>query len=170
MSGCGPTRRRLVCTWLPICRRTLTDALPPAARQATLYADCDVADVALAHSLLTPEPSLPALTRLRLTEARYGRVARHYIELTQDRAVTPELQRRMVAQSPCASVQRIEASHSAYFSQPAALSAAIGRIAFPSGRKANRRRPGTPDASGATTEDQGARRSLAGLTIPKVRS
>ena len=120
----------LVRRHIQISCRTLTDSLPPAARQATLYADCDVADVALAHSLLTPEPSLPALTRLRLTEARYGRVARHYIELTQDRAVTPELQRRMVAQSPCASVQRIEASHSAYSSQPAALSTAIGRIAL----------------------------------------
>jgi pimeloyl-ACP methyl ester carboxylesterase len=127
-------KNSLVRRHIQISRRTLTDALPPAARQATLYADCDAADVALAHSLLTPEPSLPALTRLRLTDARYGRVPRHYIELTQDRAVTPELQRRMVAQSPCASVQQIEASHSAYFSQPAALSAAIGRIAADTAR------------------------------------
>ena len=115
---------------IQISRYTLTDALPPPARQATLYADCDAADVALAQSLLTPEPSLPALTRLRLTDARYGRVPRHYIELTQDRAVTPELQRRMVAQSPCATVQHIDASHSAYSSQPDALSSAIGRIAL----------------------------------------
>lgn len=114
---------------IQISRRTLTDALPAHVRQATLYADCDPADLALAQSLLTAEPSLPALTRLRLTDARYGRVPRHYIELTQDRAVTPALQQRMVAQSPCVSVQRIEASHSAYFSQPMALSAAILRAA-----------------------------------------
>lgn len=121
----------LVRRHIQISRSTLTDALPPAARQATLYADCDAADVALAQSLLTPEPSLPALTRLRLTDKRYGRIPRHYIELTQDCAITPALQRRMVAQSPCASVQHIEASHSAYFSQPVALSAAILRVAAP---------------------------------------
>ncbi len=55
-------------------------------------------------------------------------------QLTQDRAVTPALQQRMVAQSPCVSVQRIEASHSAYFSQPTALAAAIGRVAADTAR------------------------------------
>jgi len=128
-------KESLVRRHIQISRRTLTDALPPAARQATLYADCDAADVALAQSLLTPEPSLPALTRLRLSDTHYGRVPRHYIELTQDRAVTLALQRSMVAQSPCASVHSLEASHSAYFSKPAELSGVIAHIASYQGPK-----------------------------------
>ena len=106
----------------------LTDSLLEEAYQPALYADCSDADMALARSLLTPEPSLPALTRLRLTDRNYGRVPRHYIELTQDRAVTIDLQRSMVANSPCHSVLSIEASHSAYFSKPQELAQAINTV------------------------------------------
>lgn len=110
-------------------KMTLTDSLLEEAYQPALYADCSDADVALARSLLTPEPSLPALTRLRLTERNYGTVPRHYIELTQDRAVTIQLQRSMVANSPCQTVTSIDASHSAYFSRPQDLANAIQAIA-----------------------------------------
>jgi hypothetical protein len=99
-----------------------------AYRQA-LYADCSDADVELARSPLTPEPSLPALTRLRLSEGGYGSVRRHYIELTNDKAVSLSLQRKMIAASPYISVSAIEASHSAYFSRPEQLAAAIHAIA-----------------------------------------
>lgn len=118
-------RDSLVRRHLRVSRRTLTDKLADDAQQPALYADCDAHDVQLARCLLTPEPLLPALTRLRLSDARYGRVPRHYIELTQDRAVSPSLQRRMVARSPCRTVQAIDASHSAYFSRPHELSRAI---------------------------------------------
>lgn len=110
-------------------KMTLTDSLAEEAYQPALYADCSHADVALARSLLTPEPSLPAMTRLRLTESRYGSVPRHYIELTHDRAVSIALQRSMVANSPCATVSTIDASHSAYFSRPQELANAILGIA-----------------------------------------
>lgn len=119
----------LVRSNIRINKLTLTDSLREEAYQPALYADCSAADVALARSLLTPEPSLPALTRLRLTERNYGRVPRHYIELTQDRAVTLALQRSMVAHSPCQTVSSIEASHSAYFSKPRELAEAINAIA-----------------------------------------
>lgn len=119
----------LVRKHIHIDRMRLTDSLARDAQRPTLYEDCDEADVELAHSLLTPEPSLPALTRLRLTDANYGSVPRHYIELTQDRAVTLELQRAMVANSPCVSVSTIEASHSAYFSCADELASTIRKIA-----------------------------------------
>lgn len=122
-------RDSLVRPNLRISKMTLTDRLAEAAYQPALYADCSDADVALARSLLTPEPSLPALTRLRLSEAKHGRVPRHYIELTQDRAVSPALQRSMIANSPCQTVRSIDASHSAYFSRPQELAGAIMAIA-----------------------------------------
>lgn len=107
----------------------LTDSLKEEAYRPALYADCDDADVALASTLLTAEPSLPALTRLRLSPDRYGTVRRHYIELTQDKAVSLTLQRKMIAASPCASVSSIDASHSAYFSRPGRLAEVIDSLA-----------------------------------------
>jgi pimeloyl-ACP methyl ester carboxylesterase len=123
-------RDSLVPTSLRISAATLTDRLGEEAYRPALYADCCDADIALARALLTPEPSLPALTRLKLSDARYGSVKRHYIELTQDKAVSLALQRRMIAASPCHSVSSIDASHSAYFSQPEQLGAAIRAIAL----------------------------------------
>lgn len=108
---------------------TLTDSLAEKAYRPALYADCEDADVELARTLLTPEPSLPALTRLRLSDANYGSVPRHYIELTEDKAVSLSLQRRMIAASPCATVSSIDASHSAYFSRPGQLATMIDSIA-----------------------------------------
>ncbi|WP_332775389.1 alpha/beta fold hydrolase [Polaromonas sp.] len=118
-------RDSLVLPNIRVNKMTLTDSLAEEAYQPALYADCSHADVELARSLLTPEPSLPALTRLRLTDARYGTVPRHYIELTQDRAVSIALQRAMVVNSPCQTVSTIDASHSAYFSRPRELANAI---------------------------------------------
>jgi pimeloyl-ACP methyl ester carboxylesterase len=106
----------------------LTDSLHEAAYRPGLYADCSDADVALAKALLNAGPLLPAVTRLKLTNDRYGRVPRHYIELTQDRAVSLSLQRIMLKASPCATVTRIDASHSAYFSCPDTLASVIHAI------------------------------------------
>ena len=118
----------LVLPNISINRFTLTDMLQEHAYRAALYADCNDDDVALARTLLTPEPLLPALTRLSLTEDAYGRVPRYYIELTEDRAVTPALQRRLYEALPCERVFRLEASHSAYFSRPDELSEILTTI------------------------------------------
>lgn len=109
-------------------KATITDRLEEAAYQPYLYADCSKSDVALAKALLNAGPSLPAIAKLKLSEARYGSVPRHYIELTQDKAVSPMLQKRMLAASPCATVTAIEASHSAYFSCPDKLADVIHKI------------------------------------------
>jgi pimeloyl-ACP methyl ester carboxylesterase len=114
--------------YVRINRFNATDKLEQKAFREGLYADCSDADVALANALLTPEPSLPALARLRLTPQRFGSVKRHYIRLTQDRAVSIQAQDRMLAAMPCSTVQSIEASHSAYFSKPDELSMAIQNV------------------------------------------
>ena len=86
-----------------------------------LYADCSDEEIALAYALLTPEPTgpmSPTNTPVRPTPEHFGRVPRVYIELTQDLAISWSLQKRMYTATPCARVLSIEASHSAYFSQP----------------------------------------------------
>jgi pimeloyl-ACP methyl ester carboxylesterase len=101
------------------------DALAPAAWVEGLYADCSADDVALASSLLCPEPSLPALARTQATPARAGRVPRAYVRLTQDRAVSPALQDRLIEAGAPERVESLAASHSAYFSRPDELVAKI---------------------------------------------
>jgi pimeloyl-ACP methyl ester carboxylesterase len=93
-----------------------------------LYADCSDEDVALAYALLMPEPRgphSPTETPIRTTRENFGRVPRVCIELTLDKAVSCPAQKRMYTATPCERVLSIEASHSAYFSQPDELTRKI---------------------------------------------
>lgn len=104
------------------------DMLKREAFREALYADCSDDDVALAYALLTPEPRgprSPTETPIRTTPENFGRVPRVYIELTQDRAVSRAAQKRMYQATPCERVLTIDASHSAYFSQPDQLTKQI---------------------------------------------
>jgi pimeloyl-ACP methyl ester carboxylesterase len=124
-----PDRDSLMPRNVRIDRWRLTDWLDPAVYREALYADCSDDDLALCRNLLVPEPVRPALTRLKLTAQRYGRVPRAYIRLTQDRAVSLALQDRLLAETPVDRVESLAASHSAYFSQPDALSQSILKLA-----------------------------------------
>lgn len=101
------------------------DMLRRDAFNTTLYADCSDDDMALAHALLTPEPIGPTNTPLQTTASRFGCIPRAYIELLQDRAVSPALQKQMYTAMPCERVLSVDASHSAYFSKPDELTAKI---------------------------------------------
>lgn len=101
------------------------DTLAREAYVEGLYADCSPEDIELATSLLCSEPSLPAMARVRTTEARFGRVPKAYIRLTRDRAVSPKLQDRMISRARPERVESLDASHSAYFSIPGQLASTI---------------------------------------------
>jgi pimeloyl-ACP methyl ester carboxylesterase len=107
----------------------LSDWLDPEVYREALYADCSDDDVALCRGLLVREPVRPALTRLKLSAERYGRVSRAYIRLTQDRAVSLKLQDRLLAETAVDRVESLKASHSAYFSQPEQLTRTILKLA-----------------------------------------
>jgi len=102
-----------------------TDMLRREAFREALYHDCSDDDIALANALLAPEPSTPGNTPVHTTDENFGRVPRVYIELTEDRAVSWSLQKRMHGAIPCKEVLTIDASHSAYFSRPDELTEAI---------------------------------------------
>lgn len=91
-----------------------------AIREA-FYADCSDEDVAHAQSLLVPDPLAPVATPVQITEARFGRIPRIYIECLQDRAISLALQRQMVSNTPCQQVLTLDTSHSPFFSAPEAL-------------------------------------------------
>ena len=93
------------------------------------YGRCSDDDAALGASLLVPEPVAPLGTPLHLTDARFGRVPRAYIECSSDRAITHAAQRRMQQALPCAERITLDADHSPFFSRAAELTAALLRLA-----------------------------------------
>lgn len=111
--------RALLSKVLP--RRLQTHALHRSAYREALYHDCPEEIGALADALLEPEPHWPGFTPLSLSAERFGRVPRVYIECSEDRAVTPALQRRMLEDTPCDRVFTLPTGHSPFFSQPALL-------------------------------------------------
>jgi pimeloyl-ACP methyl ester carboxylesterase len=95
--------------------------LKEEAYQQALYADCSEEDVALARTLLTPEPNAPVATPLQTTNENFGRMPRVYIECLQDRGVSLGLQRKMYAAMPCQKVMSLNTSHSPFLSAPREL-------------------------------------------------
>ena len=101
------------------------DQLHPDIFREGLYHDCNEDDNKLGLMLLGKEPLRPVLSKLKLTDGRYGRVPKAYIRLTEDQAVTPALQDRLLNEVCVDRVESIAASHSAYFSKPDELTRTI---------------------------------------------
>jgi pimeloyl-ACP methyl ester carboxylesterase len=101
---------------------TVIDAANAAPVFAQLSPPALVADQL---SRLAAEPNAPRATPLRLTEARFGSVPRHYIECVHDRTIPIQDQRRMHSLQPCASVTTLAADHSPFLSAPDALAEAL---------------------------------------------
>jgi pimeloyl-ACP methyl ester carboxylesterase len=92
--------------------------VPWDATRKALYGDCPEEDVALAHSLLVPEPLQPGIVPLSLSESRFGQIPRHYIECCNDRAIPIVDQRKMLVDLPCKNVISMDCGHSPFFSNP----------------------------------------------------
>jgi pimeloyl-ACP methyl ester carboxylesterase len=91
------------------------------AIKEALYADCSDEDVARAKALFVPEANAPVATPIHITEERFGRIPRVYIETLRDRGVSPSLQKKMYTALPCQRVISMETSHSPFFSAPQEL-------------------------------------------------
>lgn len=98
---------------------TLRDAIVKKA----LYGECSDEDVVLAQSLLTPEAVAPLTTPIRISDGRFGRVPRIYIECRRDRALSLSEQRRMYGAMPCQQVISMDTDHSPFFSSSDELTA-----------------------------------------------
>lgn len=95
--------------------------LNPAIYREGLYADCADDITELAKVLLSAEPFETGITPLELSEENYGSVPRFYIECTEDKAVTPFIQKNMYTETPCEKVFSMATSHSPFFSKPREL-------------------------------------------------
>ena len=103
--------------------------LGPEIYKEGLYADCDDNITELAKLLLSHEPVESAITPLQLTDEKFGSVPRFYIECTEDKAVTPFIQRKMYSEMPCKKVYSLPTSHSPFFSKPQELCDILFEIA-----------------------------------------
>jgi len=102
----------------------------PANRVGPIFYNTSPADLqAKAASLLTPEPMMSFITPVQVSDARFGRVKRAYIECLQDNAVPVEVQRTMQKALPCSPVVTLDSDHSPFYSQPAKLADALLTIA-----------------------------------------
>ena len=102
-----------------------------SALRSALYGDCSEEDVELARSLLTREPNAPLATPLSLTEEKFGRVPRVYIETLNDKGVSNSLQRSMCKFLPCEKVLSMRTSHSPFLSAPKELTSHLLSVASP---------------------------------------
>ena len=100
---------------------TGSHTLQPEIYREGLYHDCEEEITELAKVLLSHEPVESGITPLQLSDANFGRVPRVYIECTEDRAVTPFIQRKMYGETSCEKVYSLPTSHSPFFSRPKEL-------------------------------------------------
>jgi len=106
----------------------VTCTLRDSVIRDALFGLCADEDYAFALTQMRPEPLKPLVTPLRVTEQRFGRVPRTYIECSQDRTITLAAQRRMHAVLPCDPVLTLASDHSPFLSQPAALAQLLGGL------------------------------------------
>jgi pimeloyl-ACP methyl ester carboxylesterase len=91
----------------------------------TFYTNCSWDDAESAQSRLVPQALAPFMTPLQLTESGFGRVPRHYVECTHDRAISIDIQREMHSNSPCRKVHTLETDHSPFLSTPRELASIL---------------------------------------------
>lgn len=76
-----------------------------------------------------PEPLAPFRGKAVLTTERFGSVPRAYLLTSNDRAVTPALQRQMLAAWPTTQTVELATSHLPFLAQPEAWVTAVLRLA-----------------------------------------
>ena len=102
--------------------------IPDWAATAAFYNRCSAQDTDAAIARLNPQPLPPLATPVATTAERAGSVERHYIACTDDNAIPIALQRRMISESPCATVAEIDTDHSPFLSARAELVSALNAV------------------------------------------
>jgi len=107
--------------------KTCSTVRAEALRDA-FYGECSEEDVALARLCVQPEATVPLVTPLEISAAKFGRVPRVYIECLRDRAIPIALQRRMQSNWPCQRVHTLDTDHSPFLSRPDELADLLAEV------------------------------------------
>lgn len=97
-----------------------TTVLDPDVAGATLMQDASPTLAASALAVMSPQ-SNKAQKDPAILGPGFAKVPRAYVFCTQDQVVTPALQRKMVADSPCEAVFTMDCGHVPQLTQPQAL-------------------------------------------------
>jgi len=81
------------------------------------YHDCSEEDYMYAVAHQHAQALAPLATPVTLSDENFGSVPRYYIELLSDHAIHIDMQRQMIAASPCKEVFSIDSSHSPFYSK-----------------------------------------------------
>lgn len=93
------------------------------------YNETSPAEAAAAVNRLVAQPLAAFAKPVTLTTERFGRVPRAYVEATDDRAISLEMQRDMQALLPCGPVITIKSDHSPFYSAVPKLAEALLSLA-----------------------------------------
>jgi len=103
--------------------------LAPEAAIAAVYNCCTDEQAAQAVVRRRPQPLAPLATPARIDDAVLASIPRSYVVTTQDRAMLPAFQRRMIRDHPCRKVIELHADHAPFFSATDKLVAALNELA-----------------------------------------
>jgi pimeloyl-ACP methyl ester carboxylesterase len=103
--------------------------IEPANAEHVFYHASPPVVAQAAAARLARQPTVQSATRLKLSEKRFGKVPRVYIETMQDRSVHVELQRIMHTLQPCRDVLTLDTDHAPQLSTPGLLAAELLGVA-----------------------------------------
>jgi pimeloyl-ACP methyl ester carboxylesterase len=118
--------------------------MPAAASRHVLYGSCaeDVAAWAIARQC--PQPVSPLPMAVSIPPGALNGINRYYVLCTRDRAIPPPLQRRMVAENPCADVIELDTDHTPQLSMTNELAKALHQFATHSSASTAKKRESVP--------------------------
>jgi pimeloyl-ACP methyl ester carboxylesterase len=103
--------------------------MPAEASREAFYA-CSAADVTeTAIARQRPQAVAPFATPVSIPAGALDGIDRYYVLCRQDRSIPPALQRRMIAENPCADVVELDTDHTPQLSATAQLAEALDRFA-----------------------------------------
>jgi pimeloyl-ACP methyl ester carboxylesterase len=95
--------------------------VPTSILREGFYSDCSDDDYHFALSNICPQPVASFITPIKISQERFGKVPRIYIECLQDKAIPISAQKKMQRDFECNHVHTLESSHTPFFSKTTAL-------------------------------------------------
>jgi hypothetical protein len=103
-----------------------------------LYGCCTEEVAAWAIERQRPQPVAVFATPVSIPPKALQSIPRYYVVCTRDRAIPLRLQRRMVAENPCADIVELDTDHTPHLSMADQLAKALDGFAAHSSRVAER--------------------------------
>jgi pimeloyl-ACP methyl ester carboxylesterase len=103
--------------------------MPDEASPMAIYGHCSDEVTAWAVARQRPQPVLPFTEKVSAPEGAFDRISRSYVLCTEDRAIPPQLQRRMLETAGVGKVVELETDHQPHLSMTEELAEVLDRLA-----------------------------------------